>query len=292
MLFNTFMILVLAGMCAGKTIVQGRVGKDLLSTTGSVLFFNGVYFAVAMLFMLVLVLISGSTISAPTIVYGCAFGMVSVLFQFSATSAMRYGPVSLSVLIANLSCALPIIVGIVAWQETPSFWFFPGIVFMVAALVFSADFKDLHIPHPKKWLAFVAMAFFASGTLNVIQKLHQFTPASEERSAFVMIAYLVSTVVAMGASLLCTKDKTTLAPLVKPNILWKTAIVGLILCSYQQLCLVMAHRMPGSVMYPMLSGMTLVACTLVGVILFRDPFGIKQKLCVICGVGAVVFLSL
>ncbi|MBR2079538.1 MAG: MFS transporter [Clostridia bacterium] len=111
MLFNTFMILVLAGMCAGKTIVQGRVGKDLLSTTGSVLFFNGVYFAVAMLFMLVLVLISGSTISAPTVLYGCVFGVVSVLFQFSATSAMRYGPVSLSVLIVNLSCALPIIVG-------------------------------------------------------------------------------------------------------------------------------------------------------------------------------------
>lgn len=292
MLFNTFMILVLAGMCAAKTVAQGRIGKDLLSSTGLVLFFNGIYFAVAALFMLVLVLISGSTVSHPTILYGFIFGIVSVLFQFSATSAMRYGPVSLSVLIINLSCALPILVGIIVWQEIPSFWFFPGIVLMIAALILSADLKNLQIPHPKKWLAFVAMAFFASGTLNVIQKLHQFTPACEERSAFVMVAYLVSTVLAMIMSILYTQEKRVFVPLLKPDVLWKTAVIGLILCSYQQLCLVMAHRMAGSIMYPMLSGMTLVACTLVGIIFFHDFFGTKQKFCVICGVGAVVFLSL
>lgn len=292
MLFNLFMILILAGMCAGKTIVQGRIGKDLLSTTGAVLFFNGVYFAVAGLCMLAAVLFSGSTVSAQTLVYGSLFGLISVLFQFASTSAMRYGPVSLTVLIVNLSCAIPICVGIEFWQEEPTPWFFLGIALMLAALILSADFMDLRIPHPKRWALFVALAFFASGALNVIQKLHQFTPASQERSAFVMVAYILAAAVALTGALRVSRDRKVLRPLIRHNVLLKTAVVGIILCLYQKLCLVMAHRMPGSVMYPTLSGMTLVACTLVGVICFKDPFSLKQKLCVVSGIGAVIFLSM
>lgn len=292
MLFNLFMIMILAGMCAGKTILQGRIGKDLLSTTGAVLFFNGVYFAVAALCMLAAVLLSGSTVSWQTVMYGSLFGLISVLFQFASTSAMRYGPVSLTVLIVNLSCAIPICVGIVFWQEEPTPWFFLGLALMLTALILSADFKDLHIPHPKRWALFVAMAFFASGTLNVIQKRHQFTPASQERSAFVMVAYILAAVVALTGALVSSRDRKVLQPLVAPKVLVKTAMVGIILCLYQELCLVMAHRMPGSVMYPTLAGMTLVACTLVGVVCFQDPFSTKQKLCVASGIGAVIFLSL
>lgn len=89
-----------------------------------------------------------------------------------------------------------------------------------------------------------------------------------------------------------SKDHSRLRPLLKPRILGLTASVGVILSVYQQLCLVMAHRMSGSVFYPTLSGMTLVACTLVGVICFRDPFKKKQQLCVLSGICAVIFLSL
>lgn len=292
MLFNCFMLLILAGMCAGKTILQGRIGKDLLSTTGAVLLFNGGYFTAAALCMLVAALLTSSPVSWQTVMYGGLFGLVSVLFQFASTSAMRYGPVSLTVLIVNLSCAIPICVGIVFWQEEPTPWFFLGIALMLAALILSADFKDLHIPHPKRWALFVALAFFASGTLNIIQKLHQFTPASQERSAFVMVAYALAAVVALVGAWALPGDRGALRPLAAPKVLLKTAAVGVILCLYQELCLAMAYRMPGSVMYPMLGGMTLVACTLVGVVCFKDPFSTKQKLCVASGIGAVIFLSL
>lgn len=292
MVFNTFMILVLAGMCAAKTVVQGRIGKDLLSTTGSVLFFNGIYFAAAMLCTLPGILTDRSSIAVPTVTYGALFGLISVLFQFSATSGMRYGPVSLTVLIVNLSCSIPIIVGILVWHEKPSPWFFPGLILMVIALVLGSDLKDLHIPSPHRWAGFVALAFICSGSLNVIQKLHQFTSASSQRSWFVMTAYLVSTVIAVLSALAFSRDRSILRQLLEKKTLGLTVIVGIILCAYQQLCLFMAHRMPGSVMYPMLSGMTLVACTLVGVICFKDPFRIKQKLCVFSGIGAVILLSL
>lgn len=292
MLASSLMILVLAGMCAAKTAIQGRIGKALLPTVGSVLFFNSIYFGVSMLCMLSMVLFTGSGISTPTVVYGCLFGLNSVLFQFASTSAMRYGPVSLTVLIVNLSCAIPILVGIAVWKEKPSPWFFPGLALMLTALILSADLKDVRIPHPKRWVIFVAMAFLSNGVLTVIQKLHQFTPVNQERSAFVMVAYLVAALVAFAGALLLSRDRSVLRPLVKPNVLVRSAAVGVLLCVYQQLCLVMAHRMPGSVMYPMLSGMTLVACTLVGIVCFRDPLSNKQKLCVVCGIGAVVFLGL
>lgn len=292
MLFNCFMILLLACMCAGKTAIQGRIGKDLLTGTGTVLFFNGLYFIASTLCMLLQVILTSSNISSITVLYGSLFGLISVLFQFGSTSAMKYGPVSLSVLIINLGCALPILAGLVFWDETPTVWFYPGIVLMVAALFLSTDLKDLHIPHPARWIASVAVAFFANGALNILQKLHSFTPVCDERSGFVMVAYLVASLVAFSCAFLLKKERRTLRPLLHFDVLVKSAIVGVLLCSYQQLCLVMAHRMPSSVMYPMLSGMTLVACTLVGVVCFRDLLSGKQKLSVFCGIGAVIFLSL
>lgn len=292
MLLNCLMILLLAGMCAGKTAIQGRVGKTLLETIDSVLFFNSLYFAASMLFMLAVVGFTGGTISAPTIIYGCLFGLISVLYQFASTSAMRYGPVSLTVLIMNMSCLIPILAGFTFWKEKPSFWFFPGLALMLSSLVLSADLKNVQIPCPKRWFAFVTLAFAANGSLNVIQKLHQASSANQERSAFVMLAYMVAALVAFLTALFLSKDRCIPKQLVQRNVFVKSCAIGVLLCLYQQLCLVMAHRMPGSIMYPMLSGTTLMACTLVGVVYFHDPFGFKQKLCVVCGIGAVVFLSL
>jgi len=289
---NFLLVLLLAGFCAAKTVFQGKIGKDVLSTSAAVLLFNSGYFLVAALCMAVDHFVDGSTISRETVFYGALFGVVSVLFQFASTCAMRYGPVSLTVLIVNLSCAIPIIVGIAVWKETPSPWFFPGLALMLAALIFSSDLHDLHIPQPKRWFLFVALAFCCSGVLNIIQKLHQFTPAAKERSAFVMVAYALSTMVALGASAVLAKQYRFPRHMWKLNLLLPTAVVGVILCLYQKLCLVMASRMGGSVLYPMLNGMTLVACTLVGVLLFKDPFRHRQKLCVLCGIGAVVLLSI
>ena len=289
---NFLLILLLAGFCAAKTVFQGRIGKDVLSTSAAVLLFNSGYFLVAAVCMAADHSISGSNISRETVLYGALFGLVSVLFQFASTCAMRYGPVSLTALIVNLSCAIPIIVGIAVWRETPSPWFFPGLALVLAALILSADLHDLHIPQPKRWFVFVALAFCCSGILNIIQKLHQFTPAAQERSAFVMVAYALSTLVALGASVALAKQRRFPRQIWKLNLLLPTAMVGVILCLYQKLCLVMASRMGGSVLYPMLNGMTLVACTLVGVLLFQDPFRRRQKLCVLCGIGAVVLLSL
>lgn len=292
MLFHLFMILFLAGLCGAKTIVQGNVGRSLLETTGAVLFFNGIYFTAAMLCALPGALRQGGSVSGPTVWYACLFGLISVLFQFGATSGMRTGPVSLTVMLVNLSCSLPIIAGLALWRETPSPWFFPGLTLMAVTLVFSADLKDLRIPAPGRWVFFVLLTFFCSGSLNIVQKLHQFTSASGERGSFVMISSLVSTVSAFTGSLLASKDRSVLKPLLKPRTLCLSASVGLILSVYQQLCLYMAHRMPASIFYPALSGMTLTVCTLVGVVCFRDPFGKKQKLCILCGILSVIFLSI
>lgn len=220
------------------------------------------------------------------------FGIITLLQQIFNLYALENGPFSYTSVIISLSTLIPALSGALFWHETISFVQIIGIGFMVICFILSVDNKNKDKKTGKKWLLYSIGAFFATGFIGVMQKIHQTSSYKDESDAFLIISFMFSFAISM---VLCIsnkgkriKNETSLIKINSFSGIILLLLSGIFVAVNNKLNLYLSGVINSAVFFPVVNGGGLVLSSLVSVVIFNEKLSKLQWLGLIFGIISVV----
>lgn len=278
------------------------VGRNLLSKRLSCLRFgsSGFFICQGVLFLLggIAVAVFGQLRLAPiapeTLIYAVAYGILLICSQWFYTAALSTGNVGVCFTVYSLGFILPTLSGTVLWSESLSFVDFLGILCAVAAIAFSgmrtkgsgaADDSN------KKYFLPLLTAMFASGALGIVQKLQQKSEFADEKSAFLLIAFLLASLISLVTALAVNKRGTE-AESFKRSKLAVAACVGVLFGCCNLLNTVLAGSLPSAIFFPTLNIGVIFLTLVSGTIIYKEKIRRNEIFVFIFCVTAILLLNI
>ena len=275
------------------SVTQSASTKAFNKTGGPSAMFNAIKTLSAFVLFLIISL-PVFTFHLPTLLYGLAYGLSLCLATYAGYRALCLGPMALTSMLASFSLLMPLLWGIFVRREAVGVTLVAGLVLLLSALMlvnahslFSRRTEASRRPEGL-WLLFVGVTFLCNGVCSILQKEHQTAYPSQYNREFMMFAML-----------LCAAVFTTVALVRVPLAeMRSTPRKGLGLLSgvtnslANFLTLLLAGMENASVLFPIVSGGTILAAMLCGRVVFREKLRWNQYAALGLGVVAIVLLKL
>ncbi len=231
-----------------------------------------------------------------TIALGIVFGVVTALGQLSNIRALKLGPLSYTTVIASLSTMIPTLCGALIWGEQIVLVQWIGIFLMVGCFVLSVSSDKENKKTSMRWILFCGVLFLCSGGIGVMQKWHQNTVYKGELNAFLLIAFVFSTVYsAIGCICYARKAHKSSYEMFRTSGISRFVVIliiigGVCIALNNKWNLYLSGIMDSAVFFPVVNGGGLVLTTLSAMVLFRERLSTKQWIGMLLGTVAVICL--
>lgn len=279
-------VLCLIALATSKVTLQAAFAKKHISMFSDGIAFNGIIFLFSLLGF-----VGALKSSAQVLVFGAAFGILTVLFQACYVKAMSSGNVSLIVFIVNSSMIIPLFVSKIFYGEQFGILRIIGIVVIFIALAFSVELKK-EKSNQSKWLLLTIAAFFLNGGLAVCQQIFGKSLWKAESASFVAWSYFTATLVSFGVYLilLLKGEKTTFK--INRTSLGYGIGTGIALGVFQFMNTRAIAVIDAGFLFPVYNGGTLVLTTVTSVFLLKDKLNFKQIVSIVLGITGIVLMNM
>lgn len=283
------------GLSSGRNIISKKTALGVSKKADF-------YFSQTILFFsaLVLILLTGvwnfKITSHLTVVYGIIYGVLLVLSQWMFTIALKTGNASICTVIYSLGFIFPTVIGAFVWDGGFTGILQPvGICLAVCTIVLSAFAKDKQVvnsatPAQKKttltFFPFILVAMLASGGLGIMQKVQQKSVVSNERDAFLIIAFIIATVCSL-IFFLCYRQKPTLP---KKQVVF-TSATGICFGGANVLNTVLAGLVSSAILFPVLNVSTILLSLILSLIVFSERLTLSKIGVVALSIATVLAFS-
>ena len=278
-------VALISGVCAKYFI------NTHMKTRCHMHFYNAVsaFVAVVVLF----VWNGGFHVSWFTLALGVLFGVITAVQRVFSAKAMQIGPWAYTAVISSLSTIIPTMSGAVIWGEKIAAVQGVGIALMIICILLASDVKKDDSKKSLRWMIYCGIVFLTTGSIGVLQKLHQNTPYMDELGEFLIIALgiaaVFSAVLAVVSRHEIRKDdlKSNLLGIIPLGIMIFT---GAAVAVNNRLNLFLSGALDSSVMFPITNGGGLMLTTLAATVIFRERLSKKQWIGLGIGLIAVILL--
>jgi drug/metabolite transporter (DMT)-like permease len=281
---DLILILPLCLLATAKVMVQGGFAKQNVKTAFDAIFFNGLIF----LFSAVIFARSLSETNLHVFLFGAVFGILTVIFQGSYIKAMSCGNLSITVLIINLNMIIPILVSWLFYHEKLSLFRILGICLTMVA--FFLNIKSDSKKTDWKWFSLSLFASLVGGCMSICQKVFSETQWQSDNMGFVSCSYAVAGVLSFVICIIFRLGKKSLSYKINYRVFLFALVVGIILGVFQALNTKVISMVDGIFYYPTYHGGALVMSFISGSLIFKEKTSIKQKICFLVGIVAIVFM--
>lgn len=280
----------------GKVTLQGRVSRIHLNNAADSVLFNAKLF-LAMALVLALVLPLGR-IEVGGIGLAIGGALSSFLFQTTYALALRTGPVSLSVMIANFNVLFVSIFTVIVYDEKVYLTQLIGVAFLVISMLLSTKKDTEKRGVSGKWLLLIFMAMLMTGLGTIFSKIYVKSYGAElenSENTYIVFVYLFASLLAFiyyfFTAHIVKKEKNTYG-FFNRNVWLYALAIGIVLGGFQKLYLVGMEYIDGAFMFPTYAGMQSLGMTVIGLILFKDKLSLRQKIGIAFGIGCVVLMNI
>lgn len=279
-----------------KVTLQSKFSKKGSHSLAQSVLFTAIMFATIALMFLPTIFDGG--ITGTTVFYAAAVGLLSYLYQIFYVLALSLGRMTLTVIINNFGMLVPMTVSVFVLGErfTPLIGIGAALAFVSLCLsvVQKKSKTQTGTSEGVKWLVFTLIVFLTNGFASTAQKLYT-AKAGEDFQIFefVCVAYIFASAASFITYLfLAPKDKIKgLKPITRGEVLIGCG-VGASLGVFQCVNTFAMSLIDGSIYYPAYNCGTSLMLALIGAILFKERFTIKQYVGIILGVIAIVLLCI
>lgn len=262
---------------------QSMLGKSFARKGGNAEVFNLNKALGGIAVFTVFWLLSGMNFHLPTAIFGICYGIFLCFSMHFGFKALATGPMALTSIIASFSLIIPLLFGIIFWNERLTLLGITGILLLSAAIIMLNLQKNDNI-NPK-WLLFALLTLAANGICSVIQKYHQMCFPSLYRTEF-MLSSLITVAFMLCASQGLKAGKVKLR-------LYPTGIMaGIMNSAANYLVLYLATYEKASVLFPFISVANVMGAWLAGRIAFREKLNVLQVAGLLFGICAMVLLKI
>ncbi len=228
-----------------------------------------------------------------SVIMAAIFTILILTYVMIGFKIMKKGNMSLYTLfLMSGGMTIPYIWGVLFLNEELTIVRTIGLLAIIAAIVISNSGGAK--PDRKQLLLCIAV-FLLNGFTSVTSKMHQISPISElvTSSDFAFITAVFKAVLCIALLLILKNKMNVQAPISLPikkvlPIVIITALADSISFVFQ---LIGATELPATILYPFITGGSIILTSLAGVIVFKEKMTARQWMGVaICFVGTLLFL--
>lgn len=277
------------------TIVLGVTIQQICQKSYSLKRSGGAYtFTAATVFFAAIFFIATSggdfSISREALWYSLVFALtygVGTIFNFFAIAT---GPLSITNLIIQYALIVPALYGILVLNEPVDVLLVVGIVLLIISLfLVNIEKKGIKKKITLKWGLFALLAFLGNGGCSTVQKMQQLSCDGMYKNQFMIVALLIVVMVLLTFAL--KKEKSDFVPTLK-NGFWQYAVCGLANGLVNLLVIILATRMPVSLMFPVVSAGGTVVTAIVSVVFYKEKLSVCQWIGLVLGTAAIIVLNM
>lgn len=258
--------------------------------------FNAVSSLLSAATLAVISLASGSLCapSAYTLILGVVFGIATALCAILHMKALENGPLSYTSVICSCAMVIPALSGLLFFGEDVTTLQYVGIVLMVISFACAVDRQNGETGMSFKWMLLCLGSFLFSGSVGVMQKVHQSSAYKDELGIFLVIAFIASAIFSAALSAYYKKkcgQQITVINGVKVKKFVVVSIVcgiGIALCN--QINMYLAGVMDAIIFYPVVNGAGMLLTTAAGLVFWKEKLSKKQWLGLVTGAAAIFLL--
>lgn len=291
-----FIITMAANLMGG--LVRTYYSKHVTQTISGHHLFNAVSSLVCGLTLLAL---SGGnfSVSLYTVLMSLLFGLVTAVSSVGTSAALSIGPWSYTSVIISMSTVITALSGMLFFGETLRATQLVGIVLMVGCLILSV--KQEEGEQKKKTLKWFFLSLFCcacSGSIGIMQKIHQSSDHRGELTMFLIIAFIISFVISTAELLMeRTNKQKKHAPLIEqktaPWLLIVLFVAGGVGVGLNNLInLYLSGVVDSAVFFPIVNGGGLVLITIASLIFFKERLTNRQWVGLALGIAATLLLCI
>lgn len=215
----------------------------------------------------------------------CAFGYICAFIGLNR--ALQHGALSLSTLIYTFSLFVPAVYGILILKEPIGKLFFLGMPLLIVSLIFVYFVNEKNRMN-YQWIAWILIAFLGNALFATTQKVHQLSMNGEYGNELMMLTLSIVVISLAIYIFLFKKEKFGQSG---KYIYW-AVIHGLLNGANNYCLLVLAITAAASLVYPFVTGGTLVFVSLISYTFYKEKLLIRQWLGVGAGIVAVILLAI
>jgi len=218
-----------------------------------------------------------------------AMSLCAMLYSILGLRVLKEGNTAIySLFLMSGGMLLPYVFGLLFLNETLTIFRLLGVLMILAAVILSNRSKFRFQP---TFYLFCAAVFLLNVMVSILSRCHQVNTAfaSVSSTAFVMYSGVGKFVMSSVALAVQKKEKRARfsSGKVVPLIAGSALIGGV---SYM-LQLIGAKELPASVLYPIVTGGSIVFSALSGRVFFREKLTVYQRISIaLCVIGTLLFL--
>ncbi len=271
-------------------------GRNLLSkclsatTFGTKPFFyrQSILFSFGLLALVIFGDLSWRIPSLQTLVYAIIYATFLILAQWFYTVSLANGNTALCSTIYSMGFILPTVLGAVLWSEPFLAFDLIGVLCAVIAILCAGDHQKRTPTVRKRSFFSLLIATFSSGGLGIMQKLQQKSQVADEKSEFLLIAFLLAAIISLISSLFAQSDLHS-AP--QKHSFAIAAGVGIAFGCCNLLNTALAGKLPGVIFFPTLNIGVILLTTLCSCIFLKEQIRKKEILVLTFGGISVLLLN-
>ena len=288
---NSYVMIILADILLASTLGLQRKYKDKAGVSPRASLIFTIYtsgFSAILFFVINKLTIS---ITMFSVIMAVLFASMLTFYVFIGFCIMKRGNMSLYTLfLMSGGMTIPYIYGVLFLNEELNILRILGLLFIVAAVTVNNFGKD---KADRKQIALCITVFILNGLVSVISKAHQISAASEVVSSpeFVFLATVSKFVISILVLPFIKKEETD-----KPAFSSKSVVLIFIMAAVTDgisymLQLMGAVEIPATVLYPLITGGTIIFSVLVDLLVFKEKIALKQWIGTgIAFLGTLMFL--
>ena len=282
---SAWMLALSVALAAGRNVISK---KTAVSSDNRADFYRAqtVLFGTAAVLFLCCCLGKPHALTPTLVIYSLLYGMMLVVSQWMLVMALKSGETSVCTVIYSLGFILPTVSGALFWGESFTWLQGVGIVAAVCVILLNAKKGKGGAVDAKAFLPFILAAMFASGGLGIMQKVQQSTPAAADKELFLLLAFILATLCSLSAWLTRTEKAEGPAKELVYPMLTGLCFGGANLCNT-----VLAGLLDSAVFFPVLNISTILASTVLGILLFKERITKRMIAVLVLGILVVLLFS-
>ena len=290
---NAYILIIIADIFLAANIVFQKIYQK---TAGTSVKAGLLYNAATGVFSALLFLIMNQfqiKLTGFSVLMAAIFAVVFMLYIFIGFKIMEKKNMALYTLfLMSGGMTVPYVFGVLFLNEELTVIRTIGLLAIIISIAVSNSGAE---KPDKKQLLLCLAVFFLNGVSSVTSKIHQISPASEivKSTDFAFLVMLFKAVICSVVMFIC-KNKFFGERSVKLPV--KSVIGFIVLASLADgltymLQLIGATKLPATVLYPFVTGGSVIFTSLAGVIVFREKLSQRQLIAIaVCFVATLMFL--
>ena len=233
--------------------------------------------------------ISFSAVSYKILIYAVVYAVLLILAQWFYTAALAKGNTALCSTVYSLGFIFPTLSGAILWSEEFSFLDFVGILCAVSAIVVSGLKAQAREKASKSYYFIpLVIAMLASGGLGIVQKVQQKSAYADQKSIFLLIAFLLAAGISISFALFTKKADSD--P-IRPRKRAVASCIGLFFGCCNLLNTSLAGMLDSAIFFPTLNIGVILLSMICGVVFFKEKIKRRELTVLILGLFSILLLN-